>query len=191
MDSIISNAKEHFLKMIKEDKEDRYHLTSHIEELEKWAKFMCDTYPDADREIVTLSVYLHDIGHYPIDLDIDHAVRGEERAKIRLTQLNYPKDKMNKVLHCVRTHRCKDVLPETLEAKIMAFIDSASHITDGMYINIRKHYKQGLTTTNPVDKLERDLRDLNSFPEIKEKLVGLYKAWETLLIEYEKIDFLK
>jgi hypothetical protein len=191
MSDIINKTKDRFLEMIKNDNEDRYHLVSHIEELERWANFMCDSYPEADKEVVMLSVYLHDIGHYPINLDTDHAVVGEKRAREFLTKQKYPDDKMKKVLHCVRAHRCKDVLPETLEAKIMAFIDSASHITDGMYISVSKHYKRGLTTTNPLDKLERDLRDLNTFPEIKEKLIGLYEAWKRVVIEYDRIDFLK
>jgi 23S rRNA maturation-related 3'-5' exoribonuclease YhaM len=191
MNNVIDNTKKEFLRYIDQYGPDFYNLISHVTEMEKWGKFMCENYPDADKEIIMLSVWLHDIGHYPIPTDIDHAVRSEERAKEFLTEIKYQEDKMTRVLHCVRSHRCKDVLPNTLEAKIIAFIDSASHITDGIYYKIEKDYKLGITPTRALDKMERDIRDLDAFPEIKEKIIGLYEAWKKLIIEYDKIDFLK
>lgn len=170
--------------------QDPYNLSSHVSEMEKWANYMCNKNKDADREVVLLSVWLHDIGHYPIPTNIDHAVRSEERAKTILTNNNYDKNKMKEVLHCIRAHRCRDVLPKTLEAKIIAFCDSASHITDDMYFKIAKDYKTGLTDTNVFDKMERDLRDLDSFKEEKDKVLKMVDAWKNLINEYNNIDFL-
>ena len=105
-----------------------------------------------------------------------------------LEKENYDKLKIEKVLHCVRSHRCRDVMPETLEAKIMAFIDSASHMTDSMYFGMAKDDKNMKQQFRVYSKMERDLRDLSTFPEAKEKLLGLYDAWQKLIKEYEKID---
>lgn len=188
METITEKAKNKFIKMVNDFGSDPYHLLTHIPEVEKWAKYMIKKYPEVDDEVIILSAWLHDIGHYPIPTDIDHAIRSEQRAKEFLENENYNKEKILKVLHCVRAHRCRDVIPETLEAKIMALIDSASHMTDSMYFGMAKDDKEKKESFRVYAKMERDLRDLSSFPEVKEKLSGLYEAWQNLIKEYEKID---
>ena len=188
METIIEKAKNKFIQTVNDFGSDPFHLLSHIPEVEKWGLFMNKRYPESDIEIIMLSAWLHDIGHYPIPTDIDHAVRSEQRAREFLEKENYDKLKIEKVLHCVRSHRCRDVMPETLEAKIMAFIDSASHMTDSMYFGMAKDDKNMKQQFRVYSKMERDLRDLSTFPEAKEKLLGLYDAWQKLIKEYEKID---
>lgn len=189
MDIIIEKAKGKFSQMVKDFGSDPYHLLTHVPEAEKWAHFMLSKYPQADKEVVLLSVWLHDIGHYPIPTEIDHAIRSEELAKEFLEHEKYDKGKMNKVLHCIRAHRCRDVIPKLLEAKIMAFIDSASHMTDSIYFNMAKDDKENKKSFRVYAKMERDMRDLSSFPEIQNKLTELYCAWQNLIKEYEKIEF--
>ena len=175
----VEKAKELFKKMITDFGSDPYCLLVHVTEMEKWAKYMLEKHPDADKDVVMLAVWLHDIGHYPLPKEIDHAVRGEERAKEFLEKENFDPEKTKKVLHCVRAHRCRDVQPETKEAKIIAFIDSASHSTDLVtFPDMVNVYKE---TKKVLDKLERDFKDLEFFPEEKEKLRELYEAWKTLL----------
>ena len=188
MSEIITTAKLAFEKMIKDFGSDPYCLTGHVPEMELWAKYICKQHPEADEEVVLLSVWLHDIGHYPIPTEIDHAIRSEQRAKELLEGAQYPSDKLNAVLHCVRAHRCKDVTPETLEAKIIAFCDSASHMTDTMYMDIARDCKVNKCNYDVYPKMDRDMRDLAWFPEEQAKLVGLHTAWKQLLIEYDKID---
>ncbi len=190
MNKIIERAKAEFLKMVSDFGSDPYHLLPHVPEAEKWARYMLAKYPEADKEIVLLAVWLHDFGHYPIPTEIDHAIRGEERAREFLKRENYPEEKMEKVLHCVRSHRCKDVMPETLEAKIMAFCDLASHMTDTMYLDmVRTDEKEKFSRT--YAKMERDFRDLAIFPEMQVELSGLFESWQSLLKAYEKINFEK
>ena len=190
MQFIIEKAKTQFQQMVNNFGSDPYHLISHVPEAEKWAKFMLKKYPQANEEVVLLAVWLHDIGHYPIPTDIDHAIRSEQRAEEFLVSESYPKDEMKEVLHCVRAHRCSDVIPETLEAKIMAFIDSASHMTDSMYFDIARDDKEKNDSFRVYAKMERDLRDLASFPEIQKDMIGIYNAWKKLIEEYEKINFI-
>lgn len=174
--------------MVSDFGSDPYHLLPHVPEAERWAKLMLRKYPEADEEVVILSVWLHDLGHYPIPTEIDHAVRSEERARQFLEKENCLKDKMEKVLHCVRAHRCRDVMPETLEAKIIAFSDSASHMTDTMYLDMVRVDEEG-KFSRTYAKMERDFRDLAIFPETQKELSDLYKSWEVLLKAYEKLDF--
>ncbi|MFP4424340.1 MAG: HD domain-containing protein [Candidatus Woesearchaeota archaeon] len=180
---MIEKAKQKFFQMIDDFGFDPYHLRPHVPEAEKWVKHLLKKYPEADAEVVILAVWLHDIGHYPVPTEIDHAVRGEERAREFLEKFNYPK--MEKVLHCIRAHRCKDVLPNTIEAKIIACADSASHMTDSIYFDIAKNDKENNQEFRAYAKMERDFRDL--FPEIQEELAEILDAWKRLIQAYEKL----
>lgn len=91
MSEIIEKAKERFLRMIKESGSDPYHLSGHVPEVEKWARHILKSHPEADEEVVILGACLHDLGHYPVPTEIDHAIRGEERARTFLENENYRK----------------------------------------------------------------------------------------------------
>lgn len=190
MENIIEKAKKKFIEMIEEFPEEPYCLSLHVPEAEKWAKFLLEKYPQADREIVLLSIWLHDLGHYPVPTEVDHAIRGKERAEQFLKEMDYDPDKIKAVSHCVRSHRCKEgAMPKTSEAKIIAFADSASHMTGDIYLNmVINRKKKGKGFGDVYEKMERDFRDLEIFPEIKEQLTGLWSAWKKLIEEYEKLD---
>ncbi len=186
--TIIEKTKNEFIKVINDFGKDPYQLLSHVPEVEKWAIYLLKKYPQADMEVVLLSVWLHDIGHYPVPADIDHAVRSEQRAREFLEKENYSNNKIDKVLHCVRAHRCNDIIPETLEAKIIACVDSASHMTSSLYFDIAKNDKENNREFKVYSKIERDYRDLAAFPEIQNKLKEIYETWIKLIKTYEKID---
>lgn len=188
MATIADQAKEKFFQMINDFCSDPYHLRPHVPEVEKWAKHLLKKFPEANAEVVLLAVWLHDLGHYPIPAKIDHAIRSEERAKEFLEKLNYPKDKTDKVLHCVRAHRCRDVMPSSIEAKIIACADSASHMTESMYFDMAKDDKENSRDFRVYAKMERDYRDLGAFPKIQNELKELYETWKKLIKIYEKID---
>jgi len=173
---IIDKAKKHFLETIGKHK-DRWNLKIHIPEAEKWLDYIFKKYPEADKEILLLSVWLHDIGHYPIIEGQDHAIISEKIAKDFLEKENYDKEKAKRVLHCIRSHRNRDVKPETLEAKLMCLVDSASHFTYAPYIDA---FRDG-RGKEALEKLERDYKDLDLFPEIKKELTPIYQAWNNLL----------
>ena len=178
---LIEKAKQYFYEKITTFGSDPYRLLWHLPEVEKWAEICLQRFP-ADEEITKLWVWLHDIWHYPIPTDEDHAIRGEDIAIKFLDENNYHQEKIKKIAHCVRAHRCKDIQPETIEAKIVAFSDSASHMTQAdLYLSMAKH--KGSKET--LEKLERDYRDLWQFPELKEELHPLYLARKNLLETYE------
>ena len=179
---IVQKAKEYCLDVVSSH-EDIFDLKSHIPEAEKWAKLILADHPKANEEVVLLSVWLHDVSHYVGDRDSDHAVRSEKMAREFLAKEGYFADKIEKVASCVRSHRCRDIQPETVEGKIMACADSASHMTDHCYIDVmhrgRFDYASG--------KIERDYRDVGLFPEVQAKLTPLYNCWKKLLEEYQKL----
>ncbi len=183
MATIIDKAKSEFFRMIDDFGSDPYCLRSHVPEVERWANRLLEKFPQANEEAVLLAVWLHDSGHYPILAEIDHAIDGEERTKEFLEKENYSGDR-NNVRHCVRAHRCRDVMPISIEAKIVACSDSASHMTEPtIYFDMAKNRK----FAELYAKMERDYRDSWIFPEVQDELKGLYEAWKILIKAYEKI----
>ena len=121
-------------------------------------------HPEADKEVVIIGSWFHDIGHFTGN-EKDHSVSSEKEARKFLESENFPKEKINKILRVVRSHRNNDVKPETIEAKIVCCADSASHFTADVYL---WEYILG--------KIDRDYRDLSNFPEIKKELTLLYET---------------
>lgn len=183
----IENTKKFMRKTISKAKSDPFGLIRHVEIVERRAKFILKSHPEADEETILLGVWLHDIGHYPAD-DEDHAIKGEKKAFEFLKKLKLDKDKINNVAHCVRAHRCRDVLPGSIEAKIIACADSAAHFLDFMYLDIIMSYKNSIKKYSALDKLERDWRDVAIFPEVKDKLEKLYLYWKQLIIEFKNVN---
>lgn len=178
---IIEKARLYFLESFKKKKNPIYsYLPRHVVEAEKWAKNILQKYPKADKEIVLLSVWLHDIGQATGNDNNDHAVESEVETRRFLEEMRIEPEKIEKVAHCVRAHRCKDIQPKSFEAKLLAAIDSLSHMSDFCYIDTasRKSKESALA------KLERDYRDAGLFPELQKEITPLYKAWKELLRVY-------
>jgi CRISPR/Cas system-associated endonuclease Cas3-HD len=190
MGKIIKKARSEFLNSMKKAKNDPFRLGYHVFEVDKWARYLLKIHKEADPEVVLLGVWLHDLGLYVEPYEEDHAVGSEKTAKIFLEKNGYSQEKINKVLHVIRAHRCKDVLPETIEAKIVACADSASHFTDGVYIRLIMSWeKRQEDKTKVLQKIDRDYRDLALFPDVKKKLTPLYLSWKNLLENYLKVNY--
>ncbi len=176
----VEATRKHFIKKIKEGNPIHQFFPQHVKEVEKWALQILKFHPEADQEIVLLAVWLHDIGHANRNNLETHEIYSEQEARAYLPTLGLTQEKIDKIAHCVKTHRCKkDVLPETIEAKILAAADSASHMTDIVYINMLNN---GNSKESVIDKLERDIRDTQSLPKpLKEKLIPLQNAWRELI----------
>jgi len=86
----------------------------------------------ADLEILGLAAIMHDIARKEQDESggkIDHAERGAELAAGILEKYNFSKEKIEAIIHCVRTHRFrKNNTPRTLEAKILYDADKLDSI---------------------------------------------------------------
>lgn len=177
---LLKLTREHFLQKMADGTPVHDWFPHHVKEVEKWANKITDYYPEADREIVLLSVWLHDIGHFNKKNIEYHEIVSEKETRKFFGSLGVNKEKINKVAHCVRTHRCKeDAMPETTEAKILAAADSASHFTDIVYIDMLRN---GSSKDYVLGKLDRDLRDIQSLPkELLNEIEPLYPAWKKLI----------
>ena len=95
------------------------HLVRVVEHARKLAENL-----GADLEIVELAAWLHDIGSI-IHGRKNHHVTSSEIARKKLKELGYPKEKIEKVRHCILVHRgSNDIKPEIIEAKILIEVDA-------------------------------------------------------------------
>lgn len=177
---IIKKTKIHFLDTFKKKKNPPYiYLSRHVFKTEKWAKIIIRKYPEADREVVLLSVWLHDIGQV-IGGEVDHSVNSENEARLFLPKIGVAPEKIGKITHCVRTHKCGDIQPNTLESKILAVANSASHMTDFYYIIMASSLSKEIA----LKKFKKDCQIIKFLPNIEKEIKIFCKAWKELFDIY-------
>jgi len=83
---------------------------------------------NVDFDVLKAAALLHDIARVKEYQDTtgstDHAVLGAEMAERILRDLGYPEEKIEKIKHCIISHRFRSsVKPRTIEAKILSDAD--------------------------------------------------------------------
>jgi len=141
-------------------------LKGHFELVENYAKALLKK-ENADEEIVILSVWLHDIGtikgYYK-----NHHISGAKIAEKFLLKLNYPKNKIEKVKHCILVHRgSKPGKVKLKEAQILINADAMAHFDEINLLLVLYKDKKEL-----LKKLERSYAKLSkrAKPLVKSKL---------------------
>jgi hypothetical protein len=131
-----------------------------------------------------LAVALHDIGHVKNDEGHkDHAVASERAAREFLNTETVSREVFEMTLHAIRSHRNRDVRPETNEAKILVAADSASHLVDICYVDMLQRF----SLREIKEKLQRDLLDLEvvrgeiTGTTFWRQLMGLGESWGKML----------
>ena len=177
---IINKTKLHFLEIFRENENPPYtYLPRHVFEAEKWAKKIIEKYPEADREVVLLSIWLHDVGQV-IGENMDHAINSEDESRLFLPKIEVSAMRIGEIAHCVRSHKCKDVQPVTLEAKILAVANSVSHMTDFYYITMISR----LSKETALRKFKKDCEIIKFLPGIEKEIKHFCLAWNELLKAY-------
>lgn len=121
----------------------------------------------ADVEIVELGALLHDIAkpskYGPAE---EHHIYGAEIAEQLLTELNYPKDKIEQVKNCVLNHRGsvnrpKDTIEEqcVADADVIAHFDCIPSLFSLVYKEMDLSISEGKEYVRK--KLERDYNKLS------------------------------
>ena len=87
---------------------------------------------NADMEILKLAAILHDISREKEDKSngkIFHAEKGAVLAREILEKYNLEKEKINKIAHCIETHRFRgSKIPNSKEAKVLSDADKLDAI---------------------------------------------------------------
>jgi len=107
------------------------HDWSHVERVYKLCKLIAKK-ENADLKVLKLAALLHDIGRLEEDESkgrICHAERSSILARKILKKYNVDKETIEKVIHCIETHRKrKNKKPESIEARVFFDADKLDSI---------------------------------------------------------------
>lgn len=141
----------------------------------------------ADKTVVELSVYLHDMARSTRDSETHH-IEGAKLAEQILKKHHYPEKTIDAVKHCVISHRSsKEFTPKTIEARIVANADALSHF-DMLPLFFHWRAKKGsfIETVEWVDKkLKRDWETKLTLPQSKKLVKQKYADIKLLLKEFK------
>lgn len=167
---------------------DPFGLGQHVSEANRWAERLLTKENGINPKAIFIAVWLHDIGHYPTDSNDNHAVVSHRMAKKFLEENGSDSGTMELALSCVRSHRALDIQPVRREEKLFVAIDSVSHLTGNVYLDMSVRDKQNGVKLRAFEKIERDKRDICKFPSLWAEVSSLYDSWVRLLTEFEKIS---
>ena len=140
---------------------------------------------NADVDVVKAAALLHDIARALEDegkID-DHALEGAKKAREVLEDVNFPKERIPAVLHCIEVHRVrKGMEAGSLEAKILQDADRLDIIGA---IGIARVFTRGGWGNQPIHdpaippKDKYDGRSLTSVNHIYEKILKVKDTLNT------------
>jgi len=165
-----------------------HHDKSHVERVYNLAIRIAKE-ENADLDVVKAATLLHDVARAMEDegkID-DHATEGAKIARKVLEEVDFPKEKIDKVIHCIKAHRFKrDVKVECLEAKILQDADRLDIIGA---IGLARVFTRGGWGNQPIydpstpPKEKYDGKSLTSVNHIYEKIL---KVKDTININTAK-----
>jgi len=151
-----------------------HHSKSHVERVYNLAERIAKE-ENADLDVVKAAALLHDIARASEDEGKieDHAVEGAKMARKVLEEVNFPKEKIDKVVRSIEMHRFKkNMKAESWEAKILQDADRLDIIGA---IGIARVFSRGGWENMPIydpsvpPKKRYDGRSLTSVNHIYEK----------------------
>jgi len=169
----------------------------HQREVIKYAEKLLQIYKKADRPIVLIACWLHDIAHYYarngreiLAVKKNHHLTGAKIAAKILRRYPIKAAEIAKIKNCILRHRNKKpYCPKTLEEKIMVVADSMSHFGSIFYFTYFKIHPERtleMMVADDLAKLKRDWRDINLLPRAKGLVAKEYALIKKLLENYKK-----
>lgn len=144
----------------KEISGDAGHTMDHVLRVFRTATQIASNHADVDMEVLKAAVLLHDVARKREDNDpsgkTDHAVLGEEIAERILRELNYTGERIERIKHCIRTHRYRSAeKPDSIEARILYDadkIDLIGSVGIARSYMIAGEYNERLYSLTPLDE---------------------------------------
>jgi len=159
-----------------------HHSKSHVERVYNLAVKIAKE-ENADLDVIRAAALLHDIARALEDEGKieDHTMEGAKMARKLLEEVNFPKEKIDKVVRCIEVHRFrKGIRAVSLEAKILQDADRLDILGA---IGIARVFSRGGWENMPIHdpsippKKRYDGRSLTSVNHIYEKIL---KAKDTI-----------
>ena len=156
-----------------------FHMISMVGYAEKLAEKL-----NADREVVLLAAWLHDIGSIVYGRE-KHHITGARIAEEKLKELGYPEDKIQLIKKCILNHRgSQKNNRESSEEKIIAEADTLANFDNitGIFkaAFIYENKNQGEAKDSARKKLENKWKQLH-FEDSKKIIKPKYEAAMLLL----------
>jgi len=168
-------------------------LWDHIVRVDKHAQDLMKVY-EANAEVVRLGAYLHSISY------VDGIIVGSsfydecsDRAGEILEAQGYCAGMIEVVRNIIATHHCDNVVPSTIEGKILASSDAMSHFTgDILWTSLLRHcaiapFSDAIRFLR--DKIKHDFANKIFFPEAKDYVRHQYNAWMVLLDTFPRFKY--
>lgn len=158
--------------------------TNHILSVVKFAKILAEK-TNADQEIVEIAALSHDLASIKDEHQhAKHHVFGAEEAERILKQYHYPKEKIEKIKHCIYTHRASQFVKRmSKEADCVANADAMAHFNNipslfyFAFVRRKMDIEEGTRWLR--NKLQRSWNKMTS--EVKEMVKDKYEASMVLL----------
>ncbi|MEM4662538.1 MAG: HD domain-containing protein [Candidatus Diapherotrites archaeon] len=112
------------LKRVEKELACSAHNIEHVKRVYKLCMLIANGDEDVDLDVLKSAAILHDVARVKEDSDktgkVDHAILGAKMARQILAKSGYDKDKIEKIAHCIESHRLRGTIkPKTKEAKIL------------------------------------------------------------------------
>jgi uncharacterized protein len=107
--------------LLANDRQSVAHRFDHVMRVLANAEAIAKFYSEADIEILTLAVLLHDIDQ-PFDDKANHVTYSATAADKILSELSYPADRIQRVVQVIREHSTETIevsKPSSIEARIL------------------------------------------------------------------------
>lgn len=130
----------------------------HLCGVETFARKLLNRLPNANKEVVLLSVWLHDLQRIRGKKG-DHATVGALEAGKVLRKYDYDADTIQAIKSVIRSHSCNsNIMPKTVEEKILASADAMSHYANDFYLSIAALGQRNIEEYKKwaLEKLDRD-----------------------------------
>lgn len=156
---------------------DNWFYETHLLAVEKAAKFLLSKLPKADKEVIMLGVWLHDLQRVR-RIKGDHQKIGAREAEKVMKLFGYDAQVIAKVKGNILTHSCEKIMPKTLEGKILASADAMAHYSNDFYLRIATLGDRNLEEYKEwaLEKLSRDYNKKIFFSFAKNKIKDRHQA---------------
>jgi HD superfamily phosphodiesterase len=177
MEKILEKIEELIEKECKSGFAPEWFFEAHILAVKKYADFLLEKLPEANKDVVLLGVWLHDLQRIR-GIEGDHQKIGAEEAEKVMQSLEIDKNISDQVKQIILTHSCSNELPITLEGKILASADAMSHYINDFYLQIMLTRDRNLRQYKEwaLEKLDRDFEKKIFFDFAKEEIKERHDA---------------